>query len=132
MSLIAIARLTPFILVVALTACVHRPVEDLVLADVAVKAAQKVKADALAPDAYRKAENYYLRAKKDFAEGYFDSSRRYARDARLLAEQAEFKALVKQNQQKTRPIDDEPSSPREGDSSNSNSNPPAPTEGPAP
>ena len=122
-------RFTFLALTFVLAACVHRPVEDLVLADVAVKAAQKVKADALAPDAYRKAENYYLRAKKDFAEGYYDSSRRYAQDARLLAEQAEFKALMKQNQLKARPIDEEPASPRDGDTG---SPPPAPTEGPAP
>lgn len=91
-----------------LVGCAHRPIEELVLADVAVKAAQKVKADSLAPDMYRKAENYFLRAKKDFSEGYFDSCRRYASDARMLAEQAEYKALLKQNQVKTRSTSDDP------------------------
>lgn len=67
------------------------------LADVAVKAAQKVKADALAPDTYRKAENFYLRAKQDYKEGYFDSSRKYADQARVLAEQAEYQSLAKQS-----------------------------------
>ena len=76
--------------------CQSRPVQDLALADVAIKAAQKAKADALAPDAYRKAENHYLRAKKDFNDGYYDSSKDYAKKARLLAEQAEYKALLKQ------------------------------------
>src|SRR5688500_4965944 len=98
----------------ALGACTHRPIEELVLADVAVKSAQKVKADALAPDAYRKAENYYLRAKKDFADGYYDSSRKYANDARLLAEQAEYRALLKQTQIKRG--GDEEGGPRAGDS----------------
>ena len=83
-----------------LGACHPRPIEDLVLADVALKAAQKVKADALAPDLYRRAENLFLRAKKDFNEGYFDSSRKYANDARQFAEKAEYKALLKQTQMK--------------------------------
>ena len=78
--------------------CAHRPIEDLVLADVALKAAQKAKADAFAPDFFRKAENFYLRAKKDYTEGYFDSSRKFADDARRTAEQAEYQALLKQSQ----------------------------------
>ena len=90
-----------------LGACASRPIEELILADVAVKAAQKVKADALAPDAFRKAENHYLRAKKDYNDGYFDSSRKYANEARVLAEQAEYKALFKQNQVKSRTTSDE-------------------------
>lgn len=96
-------------------ACSHRPIEELVLADVAVKSAQKVKADALAPDAFRKAENFYLRAKKDFADGYYDSCRKFANDARLMAEQAEYRALLKQTQLKSRSADDDGPS-REGDS----------------
>lgn len=83
-------------------ACSQRPVVDLTLADVALKAAQKVRADSLAPDQYRQAENFYLRAKKDFAEGYFDSCKKYANQARLLAEQAEYHSLLKQNQVKTK------------------------------
>lgn len=97
-----------------LGACASRPIEELILADVAVKAAQKVKADALAPDAFRKAENHYLRAKKDYTDGYFDSSRKFANEARLLAEQAEYKALYKQNQVRSRSTSDEDGS-RGGD-----------------
>lgn len=95
-----------FAFLLTTASCAHRPIEELVLADVAVKAAQKVKADALAPEAYRRAENYYLRAKKDFAEGYFDSCRRFADEARVLAEQAEYRALLKQNQSKVRSEDE--------------------------
>lgn len=83
---------------VVLSACQSRPVEELVLADVALKAAQKVKADVLAPDAFRQAENYYLRAKKDYNEGYFESAKKFATEARETAEQAEYKALLKQSQ----------------------------------
>lgn len=97
-----------FILLGAMLAsCAHRPIEELILADVAVRSAQKVKADALSPDMFRKAENYYLRAKKDFADGYYDTCRKYANDARLLAEQAEYKALMKQNQIKNKSNEDD-------------------------
>lgn len=93
-------------------ACHPRPLEDLALADVAVKAAQKVRADSLAPDLFRKAENFYLRAKKDYAEGYYESSRKFSEQARLMAEQAEYKALLKQTQLKGRPADDEALTPQ--------------------
>lgn len=89
-------------LLFSIGACTQRPVVDLTLADVALKAAQKVRADSLAPDQYRQAENFFLRAKKDFAEGYYDSCKKYATQARLLAEQAEYRSLLKQNQVKTR------------------------------
>lgn len=83
---------------VVLSSCHPRPVEELVLADVALKAAQKVKADVLSPDAFRQAENYYLRAKKDYNEGYFESAKKFATEARQTAEIAEYKALLKQSQ----------------------------------
>jgi len=103
-----------------LPGCQIRPVEDLVVADVALRAAQKVKADALAPDFFRKAENHFLRAKKDYNDGYYDSCRKHANEARMLAEQAEFKALLKQTQLKEKgssgddfspPPTEEPTSP---------------------
>ncbi len=87
-------------LVLGVTACHPRPIEDLVLADVALKSAQKVKAEVLAPDTYRKAENFYLRAKKDFSEGYFDSAKKFAHQARQTAEQAEYQSVVKQTELK--------------------------------
>ena len=101
-------------LMLLLVGCHPRPVADIALADVALKAAQKVKADAMAPDAYRRAENFFLRAKKDFADGYFDSSRKFANQARMMAEQAEFKALQKQSQMKNRPAEDEGAGPQAG------------------
>lgn len=91
-----------------LLSCQSRPVQELALADVAIRAAQKVKADALAPDLYRKAENNYLRAKKDYVDGYFESSKRFATQARLIAEQAEYRALLKQTQISTKSTDDTP------------------------
>jgi major membrane immunogen (membrane-anchored lipoprotein) len=84
-----------------LGACAARPVTEMTLADTALKAAQKAKADALAPDDYRRAENFLLRAKRDYAEGYYDSARKFARDARVAAERAEYTALKKQAQLKS-------------------------------
>lgn len=81
----------------------------MALADVALKSAQKAKADVLSPDVYRRAENYYLRAKKDFTEGYFDSCRKFANEARLLAEQAEYQSLLRQSKTKEGSTDDEAS-----------------------
>ena len=94
--------------------CAHRPIDELALADAALKAALKVKADAMAPDMYRKAENYYLRAKRDYSDGYYDAARKYADQARLFAEQAEYRALFKQTQLKSRPIDDPAVTPETG------------------
>ena len=88
-------------LVAMMTGCATRPVAEMTLADTALKAAQKSKADALAPDDYRRAENFLLRAKRDYAEGYYDSARKFARDARIAAERAEYTALKKQAQLKS-------------------------------
>ena len=99
--------LTVACLSAALWGCNPRPTQDLVLAEVALKAAQKVKADTLSPDLYRKAENHYLRAKKDYAEGYYDSCRKNSTNARLLAEQSEYKALLKQTQIRDKSSDDD-------------------------
>jgi hypothetical protein len=85
-----------------LVGCESRPVKELALADVAIRSAQKVKAESLATDDFRRAENYFLRAKKDYADGYFDSSLKYANEARLAAERAEYASLRKQQKMKGR------------------------------
>lgn len=109
-------QLVPGIFILlGLVSCHPRPVDELALADVALKAAQKVKADALAPDFFRKAENFYLRAKKDFADGYYESCKKFAGQARLMAEKAEYRSLQRQLQMKAKPV--------EGSSSGSSSDP---------
>jgi len=85
-----------FLVFWGVVSCHPRPVDDMILADVALKAAQKVKAEVLAPDTFRKAENFYLRAKKDFNEGYFESAKKFANQARQTAEQAEYQSVMKQ------------------------------------
>lgn len=81
-----------------MVACHPRPIDDLSTADVALKAAGRARADSLSPDDYRKAENFFLRAKKDYSDGYFESCRKNSAEARKMAEQAELQALKKQNQ----------------------------------
>src|SRR5262249_3538357 len=105
-TLKALVTLGPFVGLLFFSACSSRPVEDLALADVALKAAQRNKADMMAPDAYRKAENYYLRAKKDYQEGYFDSAKKNANEARMAAEQSEYQALLKQSQVRSKTLDE--------------------------
>ena len=75
--------------------CSSKPLHELILADVALKASQKAKADSLSPDLYRKAENHLLRAKRDYREGYYESCRKFADKARILAERAEYRAVKK-------------------------------------
>lgn len=86
-----------------LVGCSSRPITELALADVSLKAAQKARADNLAPDTYRQAENHYLRAKKDYLDGYFESCKENADKARILAEQAEFQALEKNRKLRANP-----------------------------
>jgi hypothetical protein len=102
-----------FVCLFFLAGCHPRPTEDLVLAEVAIRAAQKVKADSLSPDLFRKAENHYLRAKKDYAEGYYESCKNNANTARLSAEQAEYKSLQKQTQLRDRAPEDDFAPPPE-------------------
>ena len=101
-------------LVLFITGCHPRPTEQMILADVALKSAQKVKAESLAPDQFRKAENFYLRAKKDYAEGYYDSARKYAEEARIMAEQAEYRSLKKQTELKGKTEEEVPVPVQEG------------------
>ncbi len=83
-------------LLFVLMGCASRPVKEMLAADVALKAAQKAKADSSSSDLFRRAENYYWRAKKDYRDGYFDSAKKNAEEARLAAERAEYDAVQKQ------------------------------------
>ncbi len=72
-----------------------RPKEDMSLAAAAFLALKKVKAQTLAPNLYRKAEVYYLKAKSAYRRKYFNKAKQYARLSRKLSEQAEFVAIRK-------------------------------------
>lgn len=59
-------------------------------------AAKQSKADVHAPDLFRKAELYYLKAKSAYKRKYFNKAKSYATLCKKFAEKAEFKAVKKQ------------------------------------
>ncbi len=59
----------------------------------ALRAAKEVQADVLAPELYRQATEWFLKARQEYRYKDFEKAREYADKARVNAEQAEFEAL---------------------------------------
>lgn len=59
----------------------------------ALKAAKEVQADVLAPELYRQATEWFLKARQEYRYKDFEKAIDYAARARHLSEQAEFEAL---------------------------------------
>lgn len=59
----------------------------------AIRAAREVQADTLAPELYRKANEWYFKARNEYQVRNFGDARDYAVNARKFAEEAEFQAL---------------------------------------
>ncbi len=59
----------------------------------ALKAAKEVQADVLAPELYRQATEWFLKARQEYRYKDFEKANDYAFRARQLSEQAEFEAL---------------------------------------
>ena len=72
-----------------------RPKYEMSLAASAYIAAKEAKADTLAPNIFRKAEEYYLRAKSSYRRKYFNKAKQYAVLSKRFAEQAEYEAVRK-------------------------------------
>ncbi|MFZ4714125.1 MAG: DUF4398 domain-containing protein [Bacteriovoracaceae bacterium] len=72
-----------------------RPKLEMSLAASAYLAAKEAKADTLAPNIFRKAEEYYLRAKSSYRRKYFNKAKQYAVLSKKFAEQAEYEAVRK-------------------------------------
>jgi hypothetical protein len=72
---------------------VTRPVQDMSQTGAALRAAKEVQADTVAPELYRQASEYFLKAKREYKLKNFDFAKTYAERARRLAEQAEFEAI---------------------------------------
>lgn len=70
-----------------------RPKLEMSLAQSAFLAAKEAKADELAPNLYRKAEIYYIKAKSNYRRKYFDKAKKYASLSQKFSEQAELKAV---------------------------------------
>jgi hypothetical protein len=65
------------------------------LAQAAFMAAKEEGADVHAPNTYRKAEDFYLKAKSAYRRKYFNKAKEYALASKKLAEQAEYQAKRK-------------------------------------
>jgi len=72
-----------------------RPKEELSLATAAFVAAREANAHISAPELFRKAEYYLLKARDTYRKKYFDKAKDYALLAKKFAENAEFVALKK-------------------------------------
>lgn len=72
-----------------------RPKIEMSLAQNAFLAAKKAKAQILAPQLFRKAEYYYLKAKSSYRRKYFNKAKQYANLSKKFSEQAEFTAIRK-------------------------------------
>ena len=69
-----------------------RPKVEMSLAQAAFLAAKEAQADVHAPNLYRKAEDYYLKAKSAYRRKYFNKAKEYAVLSQKYAEQAEYAA----------------------------------------
>ncbi len=59
----------------------------------AIRAAQEVQADTLAPDFYRQALEFWDKARREYKYKNFDEAKELSDKARVLAEQAEYQAI---------------------------------------
>ena len=65
------------------------------LAQSAFIAAKNAKADIHAPQDFRKAEIYYLKAKSSYKRKYFNKAKQYAKLSQKFSEKAEFASIRK-------------------------------------
>src|SRR4051812_17489887 len=70
-----------------------RPVQEMSDTQAAMRAAKEVQADTLAPEIYRQASDWWLKAKREYKLKNFALASDYADKARAFAEQAEFEAV---------------------------------------
>jgi hypothetical protein len=75
----------------ALTAT--RPVQEMSDTGAAIRAAKEVQADTLAPELYRQANEWFLKARKEYKFKNFSFAQQYAVRARKFAEQAEYESI---------------------------------------
>lgn len=78
-----------------------RPKLEMSMAAAAFMAAKEAKAETLAPNIFRKAEEYYLKAKSSYRRKYFNKAKQYATLSQKFSEQAEFSAVKKNDPDKS-------------------------------
>lgn len=72
-----------------------KPTSHMVYASAAMKSAERATAERKSPDSYRKAENYYWRAKQAYLAREYQDASMFANLARRLAEESEKQAEIK-------------------------------------
>jgi len=72
-----------------------RPKIEMSLAQAAFMAAKESGADVRASGLFRKAEDYYLKAKSAYRRKYFNKAKEYAILSKKYSEQAEYSAVRK-------------------------------------
>jgi|SRR5665647_1853441 len=72
-----------------------RPKVEMSLAQAAFMAAKEAGADVHASNLFRKAEDYYLKAKSAYRRKYFNKAQEYALLSKKYSEQAEYSAVRK-------------------------------------
>lgn len=72
-----------------------RPKVEMSLAQAAFLAAKEAGADIHASNTFRKAEDYYLKAKSAYRRKYFNKAQEYALLSKKFSEQAEYQAVRK-------------------------------------
>jgi hypothetical protein len=101
-----VMRLLSFFLLFVLGACgltTARPKMEMSLSQAAFLAAKEAGADSLSPTMYRKAEEYYLKAKSAYKRKYFNKAQQYAILSKQYAEKAEYEAVRKKALEGTPP-----------------------------
>jgi hypothetical protein len=91
-------RLLLLIALTILGACgltTTRPKVEMSLAQAAFMAAKESGADVHASGLYRKAEDYYLKAKSSYRRKYFNKAKEYALLSKKFSEKAEYAAVRK-------------------------------------
>src|SRR6185312_12007222 len=83
-------------ILIALAACAltaTRPTQEMSDTGAALRAAKEVQADTLAPELYRQANEWWLKARREYKFKNFSFAKDYAAKARKFAEKAEFEAI---------------------------------------
>lgn len=91
-------RVTLLLALFILGACgltTTRPKIEMSLAQAAFMAAKEAGADVHASNLFRKAEDYYLKAKSAYRRKYFNKAQEYALLSKKYSEQAEYSAVRK-------------------------------------
>jgi hypothetical protein len=90
--------LISFIFLLLLGACgltTTRPKLEMSIAQAAFMAAKEAGAESHAPNTFRKAEDFYLKAKSAYRRKYFNKAEEYALESKKYSEQAEYQSLRK-------------------------------------